>query len=138
MSAFTSSRFLSRLMALDAASCLGTGALQLALAVPMAAATGLPTALLMGTGWFLIAYGLMAAWVARRNPVPRGLIGLVVVGNFAWALACLALWVSGVLPLTGLGKAWLALQAFVVVVLAELQWMGLKHTREATAQPQPA
>lgn len=131
MSIFTSPRFLPRVMAVDAVSCAGTGALQLALAGPMAALTGLPAPLLLGTGAFLIVYALAAAWMALRSPAPRTLIGLVVLGNFGWALACGALAFSGVLPLTALGYAWLAVQAVVVVALAELQWMGLRSTRLA-------
>jgi hypothetical protein len=129
MSIFTSPRFLPRVMAADAASCAGTGALQLVCAGPLAALTGLPAPLLLGTGAFLAAYALAAAWMALRRPVPRTLIGLVALGNFGWALACGALAFSGALPLTAAGMAWLALQAVVVVVLAELQWIGLRATR---------
>ncbi|MFT3814522.1 MAG: hypothetical protein QM740_14270 [Acidovorax sp.] len=135
MPIFASPRFLSRVMAVDAASCAGTGALQLALADPMAALTGLPAPLLLGTGAFLVAYALAAAWMALRNPVPRRLVGLVVLGNFGWALACGALAWGGALPLTALGYAWLLVQAVVVVALAELQWMGLRATRGQVSAP---
>ncbi|ARU04151.1 hypothetical protein CCO03_05195 [Comamonas serinivorans] len=138
MSLFTAPRFLSRILWLDAASCLATGALQLAITPTLASWTGLPAPLLTGTGVFLVVYALLAAWMARQDPTPRGLTGLVVVGNFAWALGCIALMLSQALPLTGLGLAWLGLQAVVVVVLAELQWTGLRRTRPGRGQPQPA
>ena len=137
MSVFASPKFLPRVMAVDALSCLGTGALQLLLAQPMAALTGLPSNLLLGTGLFLIAYAALAAWIARQSPTPRTLVSAVVAGNFGWAVACAALIVSGALPLTGLGVAWLVMQAVVVVILAELQWMGLRATRTHTL-PVPA
>jgi hypothetical protein len=135
---FSSSRFLPRVMWADAASCLGTGALQLALAEPMARWTGLPAPLLAATGAFLVAYAALAAWIARRSPTPRALIGLVVLGNFAWALGCVALMLSGALPLSNLGMAWLIVQAVVVVALAELQWLGLRRTRPGGAIPRAA
>lgn len=131
MSVFASPRFLSRVMWADAASCVGTGALQLGFTAPLAGLTGLPAGLLAATGWFLVAYGLLAAWMGSRAVPPRTLIGLVVIGNVGWAVGCIALMASGLLPLTALGLAWIGLQAVTVVVLAELQWMGLRHGRPA-------
>jgi|GEM_PF-188264 len=131
MSVFASPRFLSRVMWADAASCLATGALQVAFTGALAVATGLPAALLLGTGVFLLAYAALAALIASRPVPPRTLIGLVVVGNFAWAAGCAALLVGGLFPLTALGMAWLVAQAAVVIVLAELQWTGLRRSRPA-------
>lgn len=131
MSVFTSPRFLPRVMGADAASCAATGALQLAFTDALAGLTGLPGPLLLGTGWFLVAYAAAAAWIARRPVPPRRLIGLVAAGNFGWALACGALLASGLLPLTGLGVAWVAAQLVCVLVLGELQWLGLSRSRRA-------
>lgn len=71
----------------------------------------------------------MAAWIARRRPRARTLIGLVALGNVAWAVGCIALATGSFLLLTRWGVAWLAVQAVVVLVLADLQWVGLRHTR---------
>ena len=113
----------------DAASCAATGALQVAFTGALARLTGLPEALLMGTGVFLLAYAAAAAFMASRSTPPRTLIGLVVAGNFGWAAACAVLLVSGAFPVTALGTAWVIAQAVTVVVLAELQWTGLRRTR---------
>lgn len=131
MSIFASPRFLRRVMAADALSCAATGALQLGLTDALARLTGLPTALLVGTGVFLLAYAALAAWMARQAVPPRRLIGLVVVGNLAWAVGGVVLLASGLVVQTALGVAWVLAQAVVVVVLAELQWMGLRATRPA-------
>lgn len=128
---FASPRFLPRVMAFDAAACAATGAVQLAAAGPLAALTGLPQALLGGTGVFLLAYALVVAWLARGQGAQRGLIGLVALGNLGWAAGCVALIAGGWLPLTGWGVAWLALQAVVVIVVTDLQWLGLRGTRGA-------
>ena len=126
---FTSPRFLSRVMWVDAASCAATGALQLGFTDAMARLTGLPAALLLGTGAFLLVYAALAAAMAARAEPPRLLIGLVVLGNFGWAAACAALLASGLFAVTALGMAWVIAQAVTVVLLAEAQWMGLRATR---------
>ncbi len=131
MSMFASPRFLPRVMWADAASCAASGALQLVAGQPLSDVTGLPLALLQWTGWFLLGYALLAAWMAARSPVPRRLIGLVVVGNLGWAVACVALLSLGGLGLSAWGVAWVLAQALVVVVFAELQWTGLRRTRGA-------
>lgn len=137
MSIFTSPRFFPRVMWADAASCAATGALQVVATDTLARLTGLPAALLMSTGVFLLAYAAVAALMARRPTPPRTLIGLVVAGNLAWAVGCVALLAGGVFPLTAIGTAWVLAQALCVAVLAELQWTGLSRTR-AGAQMAPA
>ena len=131
MSIFASPRFLPRVMAADALSCAATGALQLGLTDMLARLTGLSTALLTGTGVFLLAYAALAAWMARRPVPPRRLIGLVVAGNLAWAAGGVALLASGLVAQTALGVAWVLAQVVVVIALADLQWMGLRATRHA-------
>lgn len=138
MSIFASPRFLSRVMWADAASCAATGALQLGATQPLAELTGLPAPLLTGTGVFLLAYALAAAWMARRQPAPRALIGLVVLGNLGWAVGCGALILGSGLALSAWGMAWVAAQAVVVLALADLQWAGLRATREAARQARRA
>lgn len=128
MSLFDSPRFLSRVMWLDAASCAATGAFQLLFTAWLAQSTGLPTALLFGTGVFLLAYALVGAGIASRATPPRTLIGLVALGNLGWAVACAVLAFEGGLPLTLLGKLWLGAQAVVVLLLADLQWTGLRRS----------
>jgi hypothetical protein len=128
-SIFTSPRFLSRVMGVDAASCAATGALQLGFTDQLARLTGLPASLLIGTGVFLLAYAAAAAAMALRATPPRTLIALVAIGNFGWAAACAALLASGVFAVTALGMAWVIAQAVTVVLLAEAQWMGRRATR---------
>ncbi len=131
MSVFASPRFLSRVMWVDAVSCAATGALQLVLLNGMARLTGLPVPLLLATGTFLLAYAAAAAWMASRALPPRRLIGLVIAGNFAWAVGCVALLATAGSAIAAPGWAWVLAQALTVVVLAELQWVGLRQSRHA-------
>ena len=79
------------------------------------------------TGAFLLVYGAFVGLLATREPVPRPVVWLLVAGNLGWALGCLALVAAGALPLTGLGQAYVLMQALTVAVLAELQWFGLRR-----------
>lgn len=127
MSVFESPRFLRNVLFADAASCLGSGALQTGFAQPLSQLMHLPAPLLQATGWFLIAYAVLAAVVATREPIPRAWVWIFVAGNAAWAVGCVAMLVAGTFAPTLLGQAWIVAQAAVVVVLAELQWTGLRR-----------
>ena len=129
----SSPRFLPRMMWADAASCAATGALQVAFTGALSRLTGSPSGLLVSTGVFLLAYAVVAALIASRQTPPRVLIGLVVIGNIGWAIGCVALIASGLLSLSAWGEAWLLAQAACVIVLAELQWTGLRRTRAGRA-----
>ena len=134
MSIFASPRFLSRVMWADAASCAATGLVQVAASDGLAGLTGLPAPLLLGTGLFLLGYALAAAGIASRDPAPRFLIALVALGNLGWALGCFALLAGGLVASTLLGKAWVVAQIVTVLLLADLQWAGLRATRGAASR----
>jgi len=141
MSIFSNPRFLPRVMRADAASCAATGVLQLALAQPLAALLHLPAPLLQGTGAFLVGYAAVAAWLATRNPraaFTRAAVGVIAMGNFGWAVGCIALLAAGGLAPTGWGIAWVLAQVATVVVLAELQWLGLRRTASRDGWPAAA
>jgi hypothetical protein len=131
MSFLASPRFLRHVLAADALSCVATGFSQVLLASPLAQWLGLPAPLLVGTGWFLLAYAAVVGVIATRDPIPSGFVWLFVAGNVAWAILCVVMLASGALAPTTLGIAWILGQAAVVAVLAELQWTGLR--RQAVA-----
>lgn len=131
MSAFSSPRFLPRVLLVDSATGFSTGILQLAFTDALAQWFNLPAALLLGTGWFLLGYGAAATWVATREPVPRSLVWLFVVGNLAWALACIALLLGHLVQPGPWGVAYVLLHVVTVTLMAELQWFGLRQTSSA-------
>jgi hypothetical protein len=85
--------------------------------------------MLQGTGLFLLVYAAVVMFVATREPIPRALVWVFVAGNFGWAAACAALLVARPFAPTMLGQGWVIAQAVTVVVLAELQWLGLRRAR---------
>ena len=125
--------FLRRVLWLDAATGVATGALQLLLSGLLASLLGLPETLLVATGWALFGYVVLISFIATRQFVPEGLVWLLIIANLLWVAGCMALLLLGDLVTPTLaGKVFIAVQAVAVGLLAELQWVGL---RKAVAQP---
>jgi hypothetical protein len=133
LNTLTSATGLRRVLAFDAASGAGTGALQLGLTGLLSQYLGLSTSLLQGTGIAIFVFVVLAGWLAMQAAPPRAALAALVVGNFAWVAGCLALVFGGAPAVTPLGIAYLLVQAVVVLVLAELQWMALRRTRQVLA-----
>jgi hypothetical protein len=129
-SVMSSPHFLRKVLRADALSCIACGLLQVVFTNQMVDLLNLPRTLIVYSGEFLLAYGVLVAWLSIRTPVARPLIGLLIAGNLAWAAACLVLLFSGSARPSALGMAYVAAQALTVVVLAELQYFGLR--RQAT------
>ncbi|GAD21377.1 hypothetical protein [Acidovorax sp. MR-S7] len=134
IASLTSAAGLRRVLWADAAAGGAMAALHLAAAEPLAGLLGLSPALLSASGWLALPFVLLAGSLALR-PVPAGgALALLAAGNFLWVLASAAvLWDTA-----GWGQAYVAVQAAAVLVLAELQWMGLRRGRTAARAVQPA
>jgi hypothetical protein len=88
----------------------------------------LPETLLRESGLFLIAYTALVGWLGTRQTMPKALVAIVIAGNAAWTLASIALLFSDAVMPNLLGEAAVAMQAIVVGVLAELQYIGLRRS----------
>ena len=97
----------------------------------LASLLNLPETLLRETGLFLIAYAALVGWLGTRQAMPKVLVGIVVAGNAAWAVASIALLFSGAVTPNLLGEVFVALQAIVVGIFAELQFVGLRRSADA-------
>jgi hypothetical protein len=133
IASLTSPIGLRRVLAFDALSGAGTGVLQLGLTGLLSQWLGLSEALLQGSGIAIFAFVALAGWLAMQTQPPRAALATIVVGNFAWVVGCVALAFGGAPGVTGIGVAYLLFQAVVVLVFAELQWMGLRRQRVALA-----
>jgi hypothetical protein len=116
---------------LDAAASVGVGALTLALASPLTPILGAPKAWVLAAGVFLLAYGIAVGWFALRTTLARTLAWTVIVGNVLWAVHTGLLGFTGLIAPTTLGLALILGQAAAVLLLADLQYFGL---RRSTAQ----
>lgn len=93
----------------------------------------LPEALLRETGLFLVAYAALVGWLGIRPSMPKPLVAIVIAGNAAWTVASIALLFSGAVMPNLLGELFVAVQAIIVGVLAELQFIGLRRSGGAVA-----
>ncbi len=123
----SSPSFLRRVLAFDALSGAATGGLHVLGAPGVAAGLGLPEPLLQASGAAIFAFVALAGWLALQTTPPRGLLMTIVLLNFAWAAGCLWVTFGGAFELTALGVAYVLVQAIVVFVLAELEWMGWRQ-----------
>lgn len=119
---------LRSVLRLDAASGALMGAPVAAFAGPLAPILGLPEPLLFWGG--LALFPVAATMLAAAATLARPLLLLVVWGNVAWAVACLALVFA--LPVTTLGVVFLLAQVAFVLAMAYLEGRGTTGG-EATA-----
>ncbi|WP_440113424.1 hypothetical protein [Acidovorax sp. BL-A-41-H1] len=125
----SSPRFLRAVVWFDASTGVLLGALHLLLTAPLAEWLGLPAGLLQVTGVMLLGYAALAIAIARSEPMPRGWLWVLIAGNFAWAVASLALLLGSTHTPTLLGQAYLLVHVVSVALLAELQWWGVRRLR---------
>lgn len=110
-----------RILWFDSIAGVVAGALMLAAAGMLAPLFGLPKAMLMTTATFNVAYGTFSFSLARRETVPRGLLKLLVVANFAWTVVCIGLAVRFAGPESTLGVAFILSEGLFVGVLAAVE-----------------
>lgn len=123
----SSPRFLRTVVWFDALTGLLLGAAHVLLTRPLSDWTGMSQGLLHATGLMLLGYAVLATAIASAREMPRAALWVLIVGNFAWALASLALLIGSVLTPTWLGQAYLLVHAVSVAALAELQWAGARR-----------
>ncbi len=121
-------RFLKLALYADAAASLGLGVLQLLLPGLLAEHLLLPTALLTGTGLFLLGYAVVVVILASARQVWTAAIQFIVIGNVGWAIASIALFASAAVAPSALGVAFLVAQAGAVLVFAWLEFTGLRES----------
>jgi hypothetical protein len=116
-------------LTVDALSGAGTASLQLLMPRLLADQLGLPMALLLETGLFLVGLAALLAFLASRERVAAPLIWAIVIGNVGWSAGCVLLAATGLVTPTPLGIAFLLLQAAVVLALAAWEAAGLRASQ---------
>ncbi|BBK41437.1 hypothetical protein STVA_14570 [Allostella vacuolata] len=111
----------------DAAASGACGLLMALAADPLSGLLGLPVTLLRYAGLALLPYALFLAWLARRPVPPRGLVWAVIAANVLWAADCILVLAAGAFTPTGLGVAFVLVQAVTALAFAELQLIGLRR-----------
>ena len=122
-----SSRFLRRVLALDALSCVAMGLLMALGAAPLAPLFGLGEPLVRTAGLILLPLAAFIFWLAWRPAPPRPLVWMVILGNAGWTVESFLLLGQAQGAITALGTAFVTAQALAVLGLAALEYVGLRR-----------
>jgi hypothetical protein len=126
-------RLLRRSLQLDAAASGALGVLLAAGGAVLDGPLGIPAALLVPVGGFLVLYGA-ALWLLGIRPrLSRPAVKVVVAGNLVWVAASIVAAVAGWWSPTTLGTVLVIAQAAAVALFAELQVTGLRRARPPAA-----
>jgi hypothetical protein len=129
--AFQPNTFLRYALLADAIASGATGLLLIAGAGLLEGFLNIPVALSREAGLVLIPYVAFVAYVGTRENIMHGAVWAIIVANAVWALASVALLLSGWIAPNLLGIVFIAMQAAVVAVFGELQFVGLRRTAMA-------
>ena len=132
---------LRRALTLDALASGALGLLIAGAAPVLGGPLGVPAALLLPVGLFLVAFAAAVGLTGTREPVYRPAVWAIIGLNVLWAAESATLVAAGWLPLTALGAALVLAQAGAVALLADLQVLGLRRARPAAGlavQARPA
>ncbi len=127
MPSFRPSTFLRHALLADAAASGATALVLIIGAGVLDGLLGLPVALMRGAGLILIPYVAFVAWLGTRERLTGSAVRTVIVLNAIWAFASLLVLVGGAVAPTMLGYAFVVLQALVVALFGELQYVGLRR-----------
>jgi hypothetical protein len=127
----TASPLLRNVLIVDAAFSSASGLTLAAASAPLSALFGLPHAVVLGAGVFLLPYAIVVGSLGLCAMLPRGLVWAVVAGNALWAIESLVL-LAQTSP-TQLGLVAVVSQATVVAALAAAQAIGLGRSGPAAA-----
>jgi hypothetical protein len=126
-------RLLRRSLLLDAAASGALGVLLTAGGAVLDGPLGIPAAVLVPVGGFLVLYAA-ALWLLGSRPRPsRPAVKVVIAGNLVWVAASILAAVAGWWSPTTLGTVLVVAQAAAVALFAELQLTGLRRARPPAA-----
>ena len=123
--------FLRYALLADAIASGATGLLMIAGAGLLEGFLNIPVALSREAGLVLIPYVAFVAYVGTRESIMRNAVWAIIVANVLWAVASVALLASGWIAPNLLGVVFIALQAAVVAVFGDLQFIGLQRAAVA-------
>jgi hypothetical protein len=122
------SPFLRQALLADAVTTTLCGSLMLLGAHPLAGMLGLPEILLRIGGAALLPFAALVAYLSLRPTIPRVAVWAVILVNVLWVAESVLLLVSGWVRPNAAGYVFVLAQAAVVLMYAELQYMGLRRS----------
>lgn len=112
----------------DAIAGGAMGLLMALAAQPLGELFGLPFVLLLVAGIVLLPLALVLYWMSNQTLLSRTGAWAVIALNSLWVVESAVLLVTGYVQPTALGYAFVIGQALVVLLLAELEFFGLRRS----------
>jgi|LNFM01.1.fsa_nt_gb hypothetical protein len=131
MSPIQPNNTLQNVLLLDAATCVGAGALMAFGSNFVAGLTAIPAPLLYWAGLILFPIAALMAYAGLQATPPRPIVWLIVLGNIGWVIASVA--VLAFIAPNALGTILILAQAAVVGVLALLEHSAQQRSGIAAA-----
>lgn len=128
MTSIRASSLLRRVLTLDAVFSGVSGIAMIAFADVFASLLQLPVELISEAGIVLVPFAAFVGFVASRSEPARLAVWAIIAINVVWAVDSIVLLFSGWVAPNGLGYAFVIAQAAAVLVLADLEYMGLKRS----------
>jgi hypothetical protein len=125
--------FLRRVLAIDAAASAVMGVGLLLLASSVAPLLNLPAELLFEAGVVLLPFAAFVAYLATRERPSRIGVRTVIALNALWTIDSIALLLTDWVAPNALGYGFVIVQAIVVGVFAELEYLGLRKASVVVA-----
>lgn len=113
---------------IDALAGGAMGLLMALAAQPLGELFDLPFVLLMVAGIVLLPLALVLYWMSNQPALSRTGVWAVIALNGLWVVESVALLVTGYVQPTTLGYAFVIGQALVVLLFAELEFLGLRRS----------
>jgi hypothetical protein len=120
--------WLQRVLLADAVFSGVSGVLLAGGAPFFAGLLALPEPLLRYAGLLLLPYAVFVAVVATRQHTHPAAVWAIIILNALWALDSIALLFTGWVAPNLLGYSFIVLQAGIVALFAELQFLGLRRS----------
>ncbi|MEU5049457.1 hypothetical protein [Streptomyces sp. NPDC021096] len=118
---------------IDGWACAGLGVVLLAGCKLLSDPLGLPTTWSVALGIVILGIAAGIAFIVRHERTPSGPAAAVIAVNSLSFVGFLALAFTDVVPLTGLGTAFMVLTAVVVGLFADVEFVALRRARAAAA-----
>ena len=133
MTSIRASSLLRRVLIVDALSSGAMGVAMFVLADVFASLLQLPVELIREAGIILLPFAAFVGFVASRPEPARIAVWIVIALNLMWVVDSIMLLFTGWVAPNGLGLAVVIAQAAAVLVLADLEYMGLRRSTALAA-----
>ena len=129
MTSIRASALLRRVLIVDAVTSGASGIAMIAFAEVLANLLQLPVDLISEAGIVLLPFAAFVGFVASRSEPARFAVWAIIALNVVWFVDSIGLLFTGWVAPNTLGYAVVIAQAAGVLVLADLEYMGLRRSR---------